>query len=244
MSMEKRAHVLIVDDDRDVQATLSDYFEAHGFAVATACDGTEMRAALAAHPIDVVLMDLHLPGEEDGLALTRELRARGGVGIVMVTGVGEPVDRVIGLEMGADDYVAKPFDLRELLARVRSVLRRMRTGSAATPAASGQPCEKIRVGQCTLDLAARKLFGMNGEEIALSTSEFDLLEAFARHPNRVLSRERLLDLAHAQGDEVFDRSIDVRVARIRKKIETSPGRPAVIKTVRGAGYIFVPNRTQ
>jgi two-component system phosphate regulon response regulator OmpR len=241
--MDKRGHVLIVDDDRDVQSTLSDYFQAHGFAVVTAGDGAEMRAALAAHPIDVVLMDLHLPGE-DGLVLTRELRARGGIGIVMVTGVGETVDRVIGLEMGADDYVAKPFDLRELLARVRSVLRRVRTGSAVAPAAADDPKAKVRIGQCTLDLAARKLFGVDGEEIDLSSSEFDLLEAFARHPNRVLSRERLLDLAHGKGDEVFDRSIDVRIARIRKKIEASPDRPAVIKTVRGAGYIFVPNRNQ
>lgn len=239
--MDKRGHLLIVDDDRDVQSTLSDYFEAHGFAVSTAGHGEEMRAILAKQPIDVVLMDLHLPGE-DGLALTRELRARGGIGIVMVTGVGETVDRVIGLEMGADDYVAKPFDLRELLARVRSVLRRVRTGSAVAPSAPENPKAKIRIGQCTLDLAARKLFDVDGAEINLSTSEFDLLEAFASNPNRVLSRERLLDLAHAQGDEVFDRSIDVRVARIRKKIEVCPDHPEVIKTVRGAGYMFVPSR--
>jgi two-component system phosphate regulon response regulator OmpR len=239
--MEKRGHLLIVDDDSDIQSTLSDYFQIHGFAVSTAGDGEAMRAVLAAHPIDVVLMDLHLPGD-DGLVLTRELRARGGVGIVMVTGVGETIDRVIGLEMGADDYVAKPFDLRELLARVRSVLRRVRTGSAVTPAAPERPREKLRVGQCTLDLAARKLFGLDGAEIALSSAEFDLLEVFAANPNRVLSRERLLDLAHARADEVFDRSIDVRVARIRKKIEVSADRPEVIKTVRGAGYMFVPNR--
>ncbi len=240
--MEKRAHLLIVDDDPDVRSTLDDYFQAHGFAVSTAGDGGEMRAALGGIPVDVVLMDLHLPGE-DGLVLTRELRARGGVGIVMVTGVGETVDRVIGLEMGADDYVAKPFDLRELLARVRSVLRRVRTGPAVVPATPENPKEKLRVGHCTLDLAARKLFGLDGEEIALSAAEFDLLEVFAANPNRVLSRERLLDLAHGRADEVFDRSIDVRVARVRKKIETNPDRPEVIKTVRGAGYMFVPNRS-
>ena len=160
----------------------------------------------------------------------------------MVTGVGETVDRVIGLEMGADDYVAKPFDLRELLARVRSVLRRVRTGPAVVPAAADNPKEKLRVGHCTLDLAARKLFGLDGEEIALSAAEFDLLEVFAANPNRVLSRERLLDLAHGRADEVFDRSIDVRVARVRKKIEANPDRPEVIKTVRGAGYMFVPSR--
>ena len=239
--METRAHLLIVDDDPDVRSTLADYFQTHGFAISTAGDGGEMRAALGGNPVDVVLMDLHLPGE-DGLVLTRELRARGGVGIVMVTGVGETVDRVIGLEMGADDYVAKPFDLRELLARVRSVLRRVRTGPAVVPAAAENPKEKIRVGHCTLDLAARKLFGLDGEEIALSAAEFDLLGVFAANPNRVLSRERLLDLAHGRADEVFDRSIDVRVARVRKKIEANPDRPEVIKTVRGAGYMFVPSR--
>jgi two-component system phosphate regulon response regulator OmpR len=239
--MDTRGHLLIVDDDPDVRSTLADYFQAHGFAISTAGDGAEMRAALCGNPVDVVLMDLHLPGE-DGLVLTRELRAKGGVGIVMVTGVGETVDRVIGLEMGADDYVAKPFDLRELLARVRSVLRRVRTGQASVPAAPENPKEKVRVGHCTLDLAARKLFGLDGEEIALSAAEFDLLEVFVANPNRVLSRERLLDLAHGRADEVFDRSIDVRVARVRKKIEANPDRPEVIKTVRGAGYMFVPSR--
>ena len=159
--MDTRGHLLIVDDDPDVRSTLADYFQAHGFAISTAGDGGEMRAALCGNPVDVVLMDLHLPGE-DGLVLTRELRAKGGVGIVMVTGVGETVDRVIGLEMGADDYVAKPFDLRELLARVRSVLRRVRTGQSSVPEAPANPKEKIRVGHCTLDLAARKLFGRFG----------------------------------------------------------------------------------
>jgi two-component system phosphate regulon response regulator OmpR len=238
--MDGKTRLLIVDDDPDVQGTVREYFEMQGFAVSVAGDGNAMRQVLAADPVEVVLMDLHLPGE-DGLALTRELRARGGVGIVVVTGLGETVDRIVGLEMGADDYVTKPFDLRELLARVKSVLRRVRTGGAARPSTPNQPMEKIRMGRCTLDIAARKLYDANGEEIAMTSMEFDLLVAFAKNPNRVLSRDRLLELAHTYGEEVFDRSVDVRIARIRKKIEVNAERPEVLKTVRGVGYMFVPD---
>jgi two-component system phosphate regulon response regulator OmpR len=237
--MNGKTCLLIVDDDPDVQSTVREYFEMQGFAVSVAGDGAAMRQVLATEPIEVVLMDLHLPGE-DGLALTRELRAKGGIGIVVVTGLGETVDRIVGLEMGADDYVAKPFDLRELLARVKSVLRRVRTGGVPRAATPTQAMEKIRMGRCTLDVASRKLYDPNGEEIAMTSMEFDLLVAFAKNPNRVLSRDRLLELAHTHGEEVFDRSIDVRIARIRKKIEVNAERPEVLKTVRGVGYMFVP----
>ncbi|MET1028935.1 MAG: response regulator transcription factor [Dongiaceae bacterium] len=243
VGVERKVHLLVVDDDKDIQATVRDYFELHGFSVRTAGDGDTMRQLLAVQPVDVILMDLQLPGE-DGLALTRELRAKSGMGIVIVTGTDETIDRVVGLEVGADDYVGKPFDLRELLARVKSVLRRTRPGPvtaapmeiAQSPAAG----EEVRIGQCTLNLASRQLYDADGNEIPLRSMEFDLLEAFAANPHRVLSRARLLDLAHSHGEDVFDRSIDVRITRLRKKIEVNPDQPEILKTVRGAGYMFVP----
>jgi two-component system, OmpR family, phosphate regulon response regulator OmpR len=242
--MERKAHLLVVDDDVDIQATVREYFELHGFSVRTAGDGVTMRRLIADEPVDVILMDLQLPGE-DGLALTRELRAKSGMGIVIVTGTDETIDRVVGLEVGADDYVGKPFDLRELLARVKSVLRRTQSGSATgLPAAEADTQavqnKVVRIGRCTLDLAARQLFDADGNEIPLRRMEFDLLEAFASNPHRVLSRARLLDLAHTHGEDVFDRSVDVRITRLRKKIEINPDQPEILKTVRGVGYMFVP----
>jgi len=237
--MDSKGHILVVDDDPDLRDMLQEYFETQGFVVSTAADGTGMRHILAGGPADLVLMDLHLPGE-DGLTLTRELRAKGGTGIVMLTGAGEVVDRIVGLEMGADDYLAKPVDLRELLARVKSVLRRVQAatpGAEETPAKS--PPDRVAIGACTLDIAARRLFNAAGEEIVLTAMEFDLLKAFAGHPNRVLSRDQLLDMAHNRDADVFDRSIDVRITRIRKKIEIDPEKPQVLKTIRGAGYMFV-----
>jgi len=189
-----------------------------------------------------VLMDLNLPGE-DGLALTRQLRAAYGVGIIMLTAAGETVDRIVGLEMGADDYIPKPFDPREVLARVKSVLRRLRQRPrTALPAAADSKPEIIPMGSCTLDLAAHRLRNDRGENVHLTSMEFDLLKAFAEHPDRVLSRERLLELAHNREAEVFDRSIDLRIARIRRKIEADAEKPQVLKTVRGAGYMFVSGR--
>jgi DNA-binding response OmpR family regulator len=235
--MDAKRHLLIVDDDPDLRDTLHEYFETNGFTVSSVADGHGMRRVLKESPADIIIMDLHLPGE-DGLALTRELRAQGPVGIIMLTGSGDTVDRIVGLEMGADDYLAKPVDLRELLARVKSVLRRAQQPSedeAAPAAAAGQ---KVRMGTCMLDLAAHRLYDAAGQEVALTSMEFDLLKAFAQHPNRVLSRDQLLDLAHNRESDVFDRSIDVRITRIRKKIEPDPARPSVIRTVRGAGYLF------
>jgi two-component system phosphate regulon response regulator OmpR len=179
-----------------------------------------------------------MPGE-DGLSLARFLRANTKIGIVMLTAAGEVVDRIVGLEMGADDYLPKPVDMRELLARVRAVLRRTQT-AAEVGAVAAPATRKVRFGACQLDLDAHRLYDLEGEEVAITSMEFDLLKAFAEHPNRVLSRDQLLDLAHNRDWEPFDRSIDIRIARLRRKVETDPSKPQVIKTVRGAGYIFVP----
>ncbi len=242
--MDVKRHIMIVDDDPDLRDTFHEYFEANGFQVSSVADGEGMRRVLKEAPADLVIMDLHLPGE-DGLALTRELRIQGReVGIIMLTGVGDTVDRIVGLEVGADDYLSKPVDLRELLARVNSVLRRAHTGPATDTAAAAGGRETVRMGTCTLDIAAHRLYDAAGREITLTSMEFDLLKAFALHPNRVLSRDQLLDLAHNRDGDVFDRSIDVRLTRIRKKIEADPEKPQILKTVRGAGYIFAQDRTK
>jgi len=240
--MSQRGTLLVVDDDQDVRETVRDYFEHCGFDVYVAGDGQGMRKVLATRRVDLVLMDLSLPGE-DGFALTRELRSGQDIGIIMLTAAGQVVDRIVGLEMGADDYVAKPFEPRELLARVKSVLRRQRKGAPAPvgPSAEQRP-EVIKMGACTLDLAARLLYDANGEEVPLTSMEYDLLHAFATHPDRVLSRNQLLELAHHREADVFDRSIDIRIARIRRKVELDPEKPEVLKTVRGAGYIYVSGR--
>jgi DNA-binding response OmpR family regulator len=239
--MADKGNILVVDDDKDVRDTIRDYFEFCGFDVFVAGDGDGMRNILARRPIEIVLMDLNLPGE-DGLALTRELRASRPVGVIMLTAAGQTIDRIIGLEMGADDYVPKPFDPRELLARVKSVLRRLRERPKEVPTSGEEKPEVVRMGSCTLDLAAHRLYDTSGGEIPLTSMEFDLLQAFARHPDRVLSRERLLELAHNRDGDVFDRSIDLRIARIRKKIEQDATKPQVLKTVRGAGYMFSSGR--
>ena len=239
--MADRGSILVVDDDKDVRDTIRDYFEFCGFDVSVAGDGDGMRNILARRPVEIVLMDLNLPGE-DGLALTRELRASRPVGVIMLTAAGQTIDRIIGLEMGADDYVPKPFDPRELLARVKSVLRRLRERPREVPTSGEEKPEVVRMGSCTLDLAAHRLYDASGGEIPLTSMEFDLLQAFARHPDRVLSREQLLELAHNRDGDVFDRSIDLRIARIRKKIEQDATKPQVLKTVRGAGYMFSSGR--
>jgi two-component system phosphate regulon response regulator OmpR len=226
--------VLIVDDDADIRQTTGEYLSGHGYEIALAADGEQMRAAFSAAAPDVVLLDLKLPGE-DGLSLTRWLRANHDVGIIMVTGAGEVVDRVIGLEIGADDYIAKPFDPRELRARLRSLLRRTTERSAAKATAP----KRVRIGRFTLNLATHQLVDDNGAELPLTGMEFDLLRVFVENANRVLSRDQLLTLTRNREWEPFDRSIDIRIARLRRKIETDPAEPAVIKTVRGAGYMFV-----
>ncbi len=224
--------VLIVEDDRQVRETVADYLESQGYEVAQAGDGAAMRKALERQAPELVLLDVRLPGE-DGLALARWLRERHDVCIIMVTAAGEVIDRVVGLEVGADDYIGKPFDLRELLARVKSVLRR-----SATP--KNTASRRVLFGNCQLDLDRHQLLGAGGEDIALTAMEFDLLRAFAEHPNRVLSRDQLLTLTRNREWEPFDRSIDIRIARLRRKIEDDPDNPKTIKTIRGSGYIFIP----
>jgi len=234
--------VVVCDDEPDLRATVAEYLSINGYAVTEADGGPALRALIESGPVDLVVLDLRMPGE-DGLSLARHLRETGDVAIVMLTAAGETIDRIVGLEMGADDYLAKPVDLRELLARVKAVLRRRGAGPAAASApvpADGRAPSVVSFGRCRLDLDAHRLYGPDGTEIPLTSMEFDLLKAFAENPNRVLSRDRLLDLAHNRDWEPFDRSIDVRVTRIRKKIEEDPAKPQVLKTVRGAGYIFVP----
>jgi DNA-binding response OmpR family regulator len=239
--MADKGRILVVDDDKDVRDTIREYFEFCGFEVSVAGDGDGMRKVLASRPIEIVLMDLNLPGE-DGLALTRDLRASHPVGVIMLTAAGQTIDRIIGLEMGADDYVPKPFDPRELLARVKSVMRRVRERPKEVAFSGEAKPEIVRMGSCTLDLAAHRLYDASGVDIPLTSMEFDLLQAFAKHPDRVLSREQLLEFAHNRDSDVFDRSVDLRIARIRKKIEQDVTKPQVLKTVRGAGYMFASSR--
>jgi two-component system phosphate regulon response regulator OmpR len=205
--------------------------------VAEAADGDAMRAELARAVPDVVLLDLNLRGE-NGLALARWLRERHRVGIIMVTAAGDVVDRIVGLEVGADDYVAKPFDPRELMARVRSVVRRVR-GAGSAEATAVAPA-RVPFAGGTLDVDGRRLFAGHGGEVPLTSMEFDLLRAFAEHPNKVLSRDTLLTLTRHREWEPFDRSIDIRIAKLRRKIEPDPERPRYLRTVRNAGYMYVP----
>jgi two-component system phosphate regulon response regulator OmpR len=232
--------VLVVDDDPSIRDMLAEYLGSHGFSVAQAADGDAMRAEIERAAPDVVLLDLRLP-REDGLTLARYLRERYDVGIIMVTGAGEVVDRIVGLEVGADDYVTKPFDPRELLARIKSVLRRSQARpSTDAPAAAGSAAQRLRFGRCRLDVASHQLFDANGGEIPLTSMEFDLLKIFAEHPGKALSRDRILTLTKNREWDPYDRSIDIRIARLRRKVETDPENPQVIRTVRGVGYMFVP----
>ena len=227
-------HLLAVDDDREILDIIERYFGKQGFAVTTAVDGDGLRRALAAHAIDVVLLDLGLPGD-DGLTLTRELRKHWNGAVIIVTGRDDSVDRVVGLELGADDYVTKPFDLRELLARVRSVLRRIPPARLAAPGGA-----VARFAGFRLDLRSRELVDGDGRAVALTSGEFDVLRAFVEQPNRVLSRDDLMNNIHGRDAGPYDRAIDMQIGRLRRKIEADPANPALIKAVRGAGYLFAP----
>src|SRR3954471_11099677 len=214
---------------------LAEYLGEHGYEVAVAASGEAMRAEIGRAVPALVLLDVGLPGE-DGLTLARFLREHYELGIIMVTGADEVIDRVAGLEVGADDYIAKPFDPRELRARVKSVLRRLEGKSPERRAAA----EIVAIGACQLNLRSRQLSDAKGREVPLTAMEFQLLQTFLEHPNQVLSRDRLLTLTRNREWEPFDRSIDIRIARLRRKVEVDPERPRAIKTVRGAGYIYVP----
>jgi DNA-binding response OmpR family regulator len=238
--------VLVVDDDARVRRMLAEYLVEQGLRVTGAASGVEMHAAFACGPVDVVLLDLVLPGE-DGLALAGELRAKSDVAIIILTGRGDVVDRVVGLEVGADDYLAKPFHLREVLARIKSVLRRTRSNPRATTAKAAPAPEAagaLAFAGFALDPAKRRLTAPGGEEVALTTGEFNLLLAFAEHPGRVLDRDTLMDLAKGRQWEALDRSVDTQVARLRRKIEPDPKNPTLIRSVRGVGYLFAADVTR
>ncbi len=237
--MSASQHIAIVDDEEQIRAAVGEYLELHGFRVSLADGGAALRRIMAdAPPVDLVVLDLNMPGE-DGLTIARYLREHSEVGIVILTAAGQTLDRIVGLEVGADDYMVKPFDLRELLARVKSVLRRLRAARAPKPA--GKSEHVIRFSGFTLHTDSHSLSDAGGNDIPLTSMEYDLLRAFAESPNRVLTREQLLDKAHRRDTDPFDRSIDVRIARLRRKIEKNPSKPQLIKTIRGAGYLFVPD---
>ena len=230
-----RARIAVCDDDPDVLDMVGELLEGAGYEVARAAHGAELRRLVPAFRPDLVVCDITMPGE-DGLSLARWLRAETSAAVLMLTAMGTTTDRVVGLEMGADDYLAKPFDPAELRSRVKAVLRR----SMAPVHANGRPPGRMRIGKCILDIEARLLFAENGETVPLTAMEFDLLYVFATHPRRALNRDQLLELAHHRRWDPFDRSIDIRVARLRKKIEQDPAFPRILRTVRGEGYMLVP----
>lgn len=231
--------ILAVDDEPELRQLLAEYFGRHGFAVRQASDAAAARQLIAQAVPQLAILDINMPGE-NGLSLARWLReAHPQVGLIMLTTAGESVDRIVGLELGADDYIPKPFELRELLARVRALQRRLAAPPVAAVPAE-EPTRRVRFGPCTLDLDQRRLFGAEGHEIEISAAEYDLLALFARHPNRPLNRDQIMEQAHNRGWDVFDRSIDLRVMRLRRKIERNPDKPEVLKTVRNVGYVYVP----
>lgn len=233
--MDHHNSILVVDDDPEIAALVSEFLAQHGFAVTAVGDGRAMRQAIADGSFDLVLLDLMLPGE-DGLSLCRFLREATTLPIIMLTAMGSETDRVVGLEMGADDYVAKPFSARELLARIKAVLRR---GSPRVPAATAEAAkEALEFAGWRLEIGRRRLFSPDGVLVELTSGEFDLLHAFLLNPQRVLNRDQLLDIARGRVSGPFDRTIDVQVGRLRRKLEIDPKKPEIVKTVRGGGYML------
>jgi two-component system, OmpR family, response regulator len=227
-------HILIVDDDAEIRRLAGKFLREHGHKVTAAQDAREMREAMAAGPVDLIILDIMLPGVS-GLDLCRDLRRSSNVPIIMLTARGSDVDRIVGLELGADDYLAKPFNPRELLARIHAVLRRTRP-SDAVPTVGGS---SLKFSGWTLDTRRRELTNPEGAVVDLSTGEYDLLLTFLEHPQRVLNRDQLMDAAKNRTATGFDRAIDIQVSRLRKKLE-SHGSLEMVKTVRGAGYFFAP----
>lgn len=238
MKKDDSPHILVVDDDLRLRDLLERYLAEQGFSVRAIPDGSGIDSILAGQSIDLIVLDLMLPGE-DGLAICRRLRALGStVPVIMLTAKGDEVDRIIGLEMGADDYLPKPFNPRELVARIHAVLRRRQP--AVPPGAPVPGGETVSIGPFTLELASRRLVGGEGEVISLTTGEFSLLKALVSHPHQPLSRDRLMELARGREHEAFDRAIDVQISRLRRLIEADPAQPKHIQTVWGYGYVFVP----
>src|SRR5476649_611255 len=240
--MSELVHVLVVDDEPLIRTMLRRYLVEEGFEVSDAADGAAMRTVLEREAIHLVLLDLMMPGE-DGLALARYIRQGSEIPIIMLTGKGDLIDRVVGLEAGADDYITKPFELREVLARIRTVMRRAGPRAAPAtpqraPAVDGMANEILVFQGWRLDLIKRELKQSAGDLVSLTAGEFELLRVFARHPNRVLSRDQLIELVKGRDWAAYDRAVDTQVGRLRKKLEPDPGKPTLIKTVRGGGYIF------
>ena len=233
-------HILVVDDDREIRSLLGDYLEKNGFRATAVADGRAMWNALEQSRFDLVILDVMLPGE-DGFVLCRSLRARSDLPVIMLTAKGEDMDRIVGLELGADDYLAKPFNPRELLARIKSVLRRHR---AVPGNLQAEPARYLHFAGWTLDLAARILVAPTQVVVALSGAEFRLLRVFLSYPNRVLSRDQLMDLTVGREADPLDRSIDVQVSRLRQRLDDDAREPAIIKTVRGEGYVLAANVEQ
>ncbi|MET3373519.1 DNA-binding response OmpR family regulator [Variovorax boronicumulans] len=235
--MKSPTHIAVLDDEVDITLLLANYLQGHGFRVSQVHDGPSLTALMETDAADLVLLDLGLPGE-DGFSIARRIRERWRCGLVIVTGRADAVDKVVGLEVGADDYVTKPFDLRELVARVKAVLRRLTPDTPASPVPVSAPSDALRFAGWQLDTATRSLRSPQGEQVPLTSGEFNLLKAFARHPGRVLSRDFLLEQTRGREAAPFDRTIDVQVGRLRRKIEVDADDPQLIKSVRGAGYIL------
>lgn len=238
--MDSDRHILVVDDDPEIRDLIRDYLTEEGFRVSEAADGESMYRVLDRESVDLLVLDIRLP-DSDGLTLASELHWRRPIGILILSSKDDLVDKVAGLEVGADDYITKPFHLRELLARVRSILRRRdlaARGGAEQEMPEMRSRASVRFGDCVLDLDSRQLVRGTGEQVQLSNGEFELLSAFIENPRRVLSRDQLLDLARGRQAVMYDRSIDVQVGRLRRKLEANPHQPQIIKTVHGAGYMF------
>ncbi len=234
----KDIRILVCDDELDVREMVQEYLDKRGFKVSSAANGEELRAVLSAGDVDLIILDINMPGE-DGLSVLRSLRPDNPVPVVMLTAAGEVVDRIIGLEMGADDYLGKPVDLRELEARIKAVLRR-KNEDVSKPE-SGSTAGTVKFGDYTLDIGAAKMTDQDDNELQLTAMEFNLLKVFAQNKGRVLNRDQILEQAHDRSWDPFDRSIDIRISRLRRKIEANPEKPSIIKTVRGIGYVFDPD---
>ena len=234
----ENTRIVVCDDELDVREMVQEYLGKRGFNVSTVANGNELRETLSAEPVDLIVLDINMPGE-DGLAVLRSLRGDNPVAVVMLTAAGEVVDRIIGLEMGADDYLGKPVDLRELEARIKAVLRRK--GQEKAPAGSTPTVDSAQFGDYTLNIEAAKMVAADGTELQLTAMEFSLLKVFAENKGRVLNRDQILEQAHDRSWDPFDRSIDIRISRLRRKIEKNPEKPSIIRTVRGLGYVYDPS---
>lgn len=234
--MNTRARIIVCDDDPDLRDLLVDLLRRDGYEVEAAEDGIALRRTLPKFRPDIVVCDQMMPGE-DGLSLTRWMRGEGHCAVLMLTAMGSITDRIVGLEMGADDYLAKPFEPGELRARIKAILRRTMSANLA----SGRPAARVKVGRCVVDTEMKAMFDEHGENVELTAMEYDLLHIFITHARRPLNRDQLLELAHHKKWDPYDRSIDMRIARLRKKIEFDPSKPSVLKTMRGEGYMFVPD---